>query len=517
MGGVNHRPPLSCHFQASWVLAPTMAVYYMNEIHYFSITELARAYRDRSLSPVEVCRTLLDRIQQIDPVLKAFIRLTPERALAEAERAEQAWRSGDDPGPLCGIPYAVKDLFDVRDFPTTAGTSLLEHHRAEGDAWAVRRLAAAGMVLIGKTHTVQFAYGGVGINHDLGTPHNPWKREPYVPGGSSSGSAVAVSTGLVPAALGTDTAGSVRIPASLCGLVGLKTTFGRIGRTGVYPLSFHLDSIGPLTRTVEEAALITQGLLGTDPRDEATRWAPAADLLTDLSHEIRGLRLGLAESIFFDQSDPPIEGAVREAARVFQSLGAPVEPFELPEAAEILTDRNAALFTAAEACVVNRDFLDRDFEALDPVVANRMIGGRKLPATDYIATWRQWLSCRERALQRLGNLDALLVPTTCLPALPLFEVDRTWETYQAFNAAYLRNTFIGSVLQWCGISLPCGFTDQGLPIGLMIYGRPFQEALILRLARAYERATVWHKRRPDLSWAAGEDGRWKKEDGSEQP
>jgi aspartyl-tRNA(Asn)/glutamyl-tRNA(Gln) amidotransferase subunit A len=478
----------------------------MNEIPYFSLTELARAYRDRSLSPVEVYRTLLDRIQQIDPVLKAFIRLTPERALAEAERAEQAWRSGDDPGPLCGIPYAVKDLFDVRDFPTIAGTRLLEHHRAEGDAWAVRRLAAAGMILIGKTHTVQFAYGGVGINHDLGTPRNPWKQEPYVPGGSSSGSAVAVSAGLVPAALGTDTAGSVRIPASLCGLVGLKTTFGRIGRTGVYPLSFHLDSIGPLTRTVEDAALITQGLLGIDPRDEATRWAPPADLLTDLSNEIRGLRLGLAQPVFFDQADPQIEGAVREAARVFQSLGAPVEPFELPEAAEILADRNAALFTAAEACVVNRDFLDRHFEALDPVVAQRMIGGRNLPATDYITTWRQWLSLRERVLHRLEGIEALIVPTTPITALSLAEADQTAETYRTCNAVYLRNTFIGSVLGWCAISIPCGFTDQGLPIGLMIYSRPFQEALILRLSRAYEQATVWHKRRPDLSWAALEEG-----------
>jgi aspartyl-tRNA(Asn)/glutamyl-tRNA(Gln) amidotransferase subunit A len=483
-----------------------MAVYCMNEIPYFSITELGRAYRDRSQSPVEVCRILLDRIQQIDPVLKAFIRLTPERALAEAEQAQRVLRSGNNPGPLCGIPYAVKDLFDVRDFPTTAGTSLLKQHRAEGDAWAVSRLAAAGMILIGKTHTVQFAYGGVGINHDLGTPRNPWKREPYVPGGSSSGSAVAVSAGLVPAALGTDTAGSVRIPASLCGLVGLKTTFGRIGRTGVYPLSFHLDSVGPLTRTVADAALITQGLLGIDPRDEPTRWAPPADLLSNLSDDIRGLRLGLVEPVFFDQADPQIERAVRAAARVFQTLGAQVEPFELPEAAEILADRNAALVTAAEACVVNRDFLDRHFEALDPVVANRMIGGRKLPAADYSATWRHWLSLREQALKRLGNLDALLVPTTRLPALPLIEVDRTWETYQAFNAAYLRNTFIGSVLQWCGISLPCGFTDQGLPIGLLLYGRPFQEALILRLARAYEQETVWHKRRPDLSWAALEEG-----------
>lgn len=473
-----------------------------SSIPYFSITDLARSYRNRSLGPVEVTRTLLERIERLNPSLRAFILLTPERALAEAELAEAAFRSGTDPGSLCGIPYAVKDLFDVRDLPTTAGTRLRHGQRSKEDAWAVRRLAAAGMILIGKTHTVQFAYGGVGINHDLGTPHNPWKREAHVPGGSSSGSAAAVSAGLVPAALGTDTAGSVRIPAALCGLVGLKTTFGRVGRTGVYPLSFHLDSIGPLARTVEDAALIGQALQGLDPQDEATQAAPAADRLTDLPAEIRGLRLGLAETVFFDRTDPQIERAVRESARIFRSLGAPVDSIEIPEAAEILADPNSALFTAAEACVVNQAFLDHHFEELDPVVAQRMIGGRKLPAIDYIATWRQWLSLREKVLHRLEGIAALIVPTTPLPALPLAEADRSAETYRTCNAAYLRNTFVGSVLGWCALSLPCGFTDQGLPIGLMIYGRPFQEALVLRLARAYEQATVWHERHPDLSWVA---------------
>ncbi|MCU0578284.1 MAG: amidase [Desulfobacterota bacterium] len=483
-------------------------------IPYLSITDLARAYRDRSLSPVEVTRALLNRIEKIDPALKAFIRLTPERALTEAEQAEAAFRSATDPGPLCGIPYAVKDLFDLRDLPTTAGTRLRNGHRAEEDAWAVRRLAAAGMIVIGKTHTVQFAYGGVGINHDLGTPHNPWKREPYVPGGSSSGSAVAVSAGLVPAALGTDTAGSVRIPAALCGLVGLKTTFGRIGRTGVYPLSSHLDSIGPLTRTVADAALIAQALQGPDPQDEATQATPAADHLNDLPADIQGLRLGLAETVFFDQTDPQIEKPLRESARVFRSLGAQVNSIEIPEAAAILDNRNAALFTAAEACEVNRTFLDNHFEELDPVVAQRMIAGRKLTATEFIATWRQWLSLRARVLHRLAGIEALIVPTTPIPALPLAEADRSPETYRTCNAAYLRNTFVGSVLGWCALSIPCGFTGQGLPIGLMIYGRPFQEALLLRLARAYERATVWHERRPDLSWAALEEGSGKMDDGS---
>lgn len=471
-----------------------------SSLPYLSISELARGYRNRSLSPVEVTRTLLGRIQKIDPQLKAFIRLTPERALQEAKKAEQAFFRGDDPGPLGGIPYAAKDLFDVQGLPTTAGTRLLEGHRAARDSQAVRRLTLAGMVLIGKTRTVQFAYGGVGINHDQGTPLNPWQQRPHVPGGSSSGSAVAVAAGMVPAALGTDTTGSIRVPASLCGLVGLKTTFGSIGRTGVYPLSFHLDSIGPLTRSVEDAAIICQALLGFDPQDESTLKAPARDLTGDLKKSPQGLRLGLAETVFFDQADPGVEAAVRGTARVFQDLGAEVLSLELPEAAEILANRNAALFSAAEACTVNAFFLDQHRDALDPIVAGRMLGGRKLPATDFIHTWQQWRSLRQRALERLSGIDALIVPTTIIPAAPLEEVDRSIDTYNVYNGQYLRNTFIGSVLNWCGISLPCGFTDQGLPLGLMIYGKPFQEATILRLAYAYEQATAWHLRRPDLSW-----------------
>ena len=210
-------------------------------IHYLTISDLTRRYRDHSLSPVEVTRHLLQRIQEFDPRLRSFLHLTPERALEEARQAEKAWLKREEPGPLCGIPYAVKDLFDVRGVPTTAGTRVRKDAVARGDSWAVQRLKRAGMVLLGKTQTVQFAYGGVGINHDQGTPLNPWKRIPHVPGGSSSGSAVAVASGLVPAALGTDTGGSARIPASLCGIVGLKTTVGRVGRSGVYPLSFRLD------------------------------------------------------------------------------------------------------------------------------------------------------------------------------------------------------------------------------------------------------------------------------------
>ena len=242
-----------------------------------TIAALGAEMRSGAASPVQVAEATLARIAALDKRLHAFIGMTGERALAEARAAEILLRGGHDLGPLHGIPYAVKDLYDVAGQPTTAGTRLLGGNVAARDCAAVRRLAAAGMVLVGKTHTVQFAFGGVGINHDHGTPHNPWHATPHAPGGSSSGSGVAVGAGLVPMALGSDTGGSVRIPAALCGTVGLKTTVGRISRAGVYPLSWTLDSVGPLARSVEDAALVHQVAPGRGPRrrDDCRR-RPAA-------------------------------------------------------------------------------------------------------------------------------------------------------------------------------------------------------------------------------------------------
>jgi aspartyl-tRNA(Asn)/glutamyl-tRNA(Gln) amidotransferase subunit A len=299
----------------------------------------------------------------------------------------------------------------------------------------------------------------------------------------------------------------VRLPASLCGTVGLKTTVGRVSRAGVYPLSFTLDSVGPLTRTVEDAALVYQALQGPDPRDETTEGILPDDVLGRLDEGVRGLRLGLAETLFFDDLDPEVERAVRESAGVLRSLGAQVESLEVPEAREAMSEQKRAFAIAAEACVYNARFLDRHFDELDPVVAHRMIGGRQLSAPDYFALHRQWAGLRRRLRTRLADVDALLVPATPLPAKPLAEVDKTPEAYGQYNARYLRNTAVGNILNLCGVSLPCGFTREGLPIGLMVYGKAFEEAMVLRVARAYERATDWHRRQPDLRWAGDGSGR----------
>ena len=469
---------------------------------FLPITELAARIRSGALSPVQLTEALLGRIDELDGALHAFITVARDRALAEARAAETALRGGQDLGPLHGIPYAAKDLFDVKGLPTTAGTRLLAGNLAAADCAVVRRLAGAGMVLLGKTYTVQFAFGAVGINHDHGTPHNPWHPTPHAPGGSSSGTAVAVAAGLVPMGLGSDTGGSVRIPAALCGTVGLKTTIGRVSRAGVYPLSWTLDSVGPLARSVEDAALVYQALQGVDLADPTTLGVAPHDALRDLKAGVTGLRLAFGETLFFDDVEAEVAAAVREAGRVLASLGAHVGSVAVPEAAEAMAEQRRAMMIGAEACTVNARFLDEHFDALDPVVSHRMMTGRRLAATDYFTLLRQWAALRERIVATLRDVDALLVPTTPLAARPLDVIDASKESYGEYNTRYLRNTAVGNILNLCAVSLPCGFTREGLPIGLMIYVKPFQEDVALRVAYAYEQATAWRARQPDLAWAA---------------
>jgi aspartyl-tRNA(Asn)/glutamyl-tRNA(Gln) amidotransferase subunit A len=467
----------------------------MDEFPFLTLTQLIAALQTGEVTPWELTHRHLAHLERFNDRLKAFLLITKERAQIEAE---EVFQPGGPSGLLQGIPYAVKDLFDVEGVPTTAGSRLLSTNIALKDSAAVQRFSKAGMILLGKTHTVQFAFSGVGINHDQGTPLNPWMSSPYVPGGSSSGSAVAVASGMVPVALGTDTGGSVRIPAALCGVVGLKTTVGRISRSGVYPLSWTLDSIGVLTRTVEDAALAYRILQGSDPADPVTLNVPFPDKLNRLKAGLQGLRLAFGETVFFDEVDPEVAQAVRETAPVFQSLGARVSRMELPEVAEAQASPKRALMIAAEACVTNERLLNEHLKELDPVVAERMIAGRTLSAPEYLMELHRWKDLRRRIMHTLKDIDALLVPTAMIPAKPLNEVEASAEAYRRFNAKYLRNTSLGNILNLCAVSLPCGFTREGLPIGLMIYAKPFQEELALQIAYAYEQATPWHTYHPPL-------------------
>ena len=469
-------------------------------LHFKSIIELAGEFRSGSLSPLELTEHLLDRIEKYEGTLNAFCMVTRDRAIAEAKAAEAAFEGGRDLGPLQGVPYVAKDLYDVKGFPTKAGTDLLKGNKAPADSAAVRKLSEAGMVLLGKTNTVQFAYGGVGINHEHGTPHNPWHPTPHVPGGSSSGTAVAVASGMTPMGLGSDTGGSVRLPASLCGTAGLKTTVGRISRAGVFPLSWTLDSVGPLTRTVEDAAVVYQALQGPDPEDDSTMGIDPHNVLKGLKDGVKGMRIAFGETVFFDGIDAEVEKAVREAGKVFESLGAHVGSIEAPEARQALEEEKRALMIAAEAYVANKNWIDNHFDELDPIVAVRMRPGKDLPAADYIAIRAKWDRLRKQLLHTLRDVEALIVPTNVIPPLETAIVDADMDTYAGYNAKYLQNTSLGNILNLCAAAVPCGFTAKGLPIGLMIYAKPFQEDVALRAAYAFEQATQWHQKHPDLSW-----------------
>jgi aspartyl-tRNA(Asn)/glutamyl-tRNA(Gln) amidotransferase subunit A len=461
-----------------------------------TLTETAESIRSGKRSPVEIVTYYLSRIKALEGSLGAFRLTRPDQALLEASAAARQIAAGNHLGPLHGIPFAVKDLFDVQGLPTTAGTHLLENNIPTRDSRAVSALRKAGMILTGKTNTVQFAYSGVGINHDQGTPVNPWGTEPCIPGGSSSGSAVAVAAGMTPFALGTDTGGSVRIPAALCGVTGLKTTVGRISRSGVYPLSSTMDSVGVLCRFAEDAALVYQAMKGRDPGDEATLLQPAGDEPWKHQPGCRAMRMVVPEDVFWDDADPEVTGAVLEAVEIFKALGADVRPCRFPEAAEAVALNRNSLIIAAEAYCVNKTFIDDHFDELDPVVANRIVKGKDVKAADYLADTRAWRELRRSTAETLADAEVILVPTTPIPALPIQKVDADSETYSKWNVTYLRNTSVGNILDLCGLSIPCGFTSKGLPIGLMLYGRPFGENAVLRAGIAFQEATDWHLKLP---------------------
>ena len=467
-------------------------------LHFESLAALSRKIRAGELSPLRLTEAFLARIEKHERRLGSFRLICAERALDEARAAESAIAAGHDSGPLHGIPFAVKDLYDVEGLPTSAGCRLLENNVATEDATVVRRLLDAGMVLVGKTNTVQFAYGGAGINHDHGTPRNPWHQVPHLPGGSSSGSGVAVAAGLVPMALGSDTGGSVRIPAALCGITGLKTTVGQVSRAGVYPLSWSLDSVGPLTRSVEDAALVYTAIAGPDPGDDSTAATQPASVMSQLNTGIEDLRIAFAESVFFDDVDPEVDKLCRATRQAFESLGAQITsiPFKVAQQARDLNPRG--LIIAAEAYTLNQRLLEDHFSELDPVVAQRMIKGKQILAHEYLNTMLAWKRIRAEALETLRQVDAILCPATMVPSLPVDEVDRDIESYSDANLKYLRNTSIGNVLDLCGLSVPCGFTSGGLPVGLMIYAKSFDEATLLRVGHAYQQVTDWHLHTPDL-------------------
>jgi aspartyl-tRNA(Asn)/glutamyl-tRNA(Gln) amidotransferase subunit A len=467
----------------------------MNEIlPLLPLTELSRRLDRREITSRRIAEACLARIDVLDERLHAFVEVYREDALACADAADLERASRMTRGALHGLPIALKDLLHVKGRVTTAGSATWRGRVAYDTATAVERLVSAGMVALGKTHMVEFAFGGWGRNQPMGAPWNPWDLATHrVAGGSSSGSAVAVAAGLAPAAIGSDTGGSIRIPASLTGITGLKPTYGLISLAGVVPLATTLDSLGPLTRTVEDAAMITAALAGPDPRDPSTLAAPRIDFEGALSGEpdVRGMRIAaLPEDQFPSYILPDVVRARDEAVAVLRKLGAIVEQVRFPFDLDDLALRNGCII-AAEAWATHRAYIEDEALAIDPWVRRRTIGGKTISATEYIDV----LAERKRASAAFSawmrGRDALLTPTLPITALALDEVDEATSPLAHF-------TRLANYLTACALSLPGGVSSDGLPIGVQLIGAPFSEATLVRAGRAFQQATDWHLRHPDL-------------------
>src|SRR5438876_1783435 len=470
-----------------------------NDLAFMRLTELSELIRSSKVPPVEVTQNILERIAKLQPALNAYITVTRDVAMNSAQEAESEIQQKKWRGPLHGVPVAVKDLFDTAGIKTTAGSAVFKDRVPGQDAEVIRKLKAAGAVLVGKTNMHEFAFGGTSLVTYFGGVHNPWELG-HIAGGSSGGSAAAVAGGLCFGALGSDTAGSIRQPAAYCGIVGLKPTYGLVSTRGVIPLSWSLDHVGPMTRTVPDAALMLQALAGYDQEEITSRQFVVPNYTTALRGKTPQVRLGISREFFFESLDSEIETAVNEALGVLRKLAASTKEIALP--VNSITDRTVI---AAEAYAYHTDFVAKKPEQYQPPTLAQIRGGADIRTVDYIMAHRELSGLRRGIGQTFETVDAIVTPTT--PIAP--------PTIAAFDSAYrdpavpnsisdirrltLRNTSPFNKYGLPSISVPCGFTRNGLPIGLQISGPNGGEAAILQLAHAYEQATEWHKRRPAMA------------------
>ena len=451
-----------------------------------TIVELAPRLRRRELSPIDLTRACLDRIAKLNPELNAFITVCAESGLEEARSAEAEILRGEWRGPLHGIPIAIKDLIDTAGVPTTAASALYQSRIPSEDAEVVRRLRRAGAVILGKNNLHEFAYGGSSLVSFYGDVHNA-RNPAHIAGGSSGGSAAAVAAGLCCAAIGTDTAGSIREPAALCGCVGLKPTYGRVPARGVIPLSWSLDHVGPLTATVGDTALLLQAIAGYDALDVGSVDVPVADYVSALREDTKTLRVGILRAHFFDDLNDEVCASVEQALAVIGALVKEVREIR----SDLPADRTVQL---AEAFAFHAENVARTSDSYQPETLRRIRLGENISATEYIERRRELELERRRARDFFARVDLLVTPTTPIPAPAIADLKKDLAAMRPAELILLRNTRPFNVWGLPAISLPCGFTKAGLPIGLQIAGPPWREDLVLRLAGAYERATEWHQR-----------------------
>ena len=452
------------------------------------VHQLSQLLQSRKLSPVEVTDAYLTKIDRQDAKLHAFVEVYADDARLAARGAEAAIRSGHSVGPLHGVPIALKDLIEIEGKIVTGGSEAMTSNRATRTATLAKKLMAQGMIVLGKTHTVEFAMGGWGTNSLRGTPWNPWDlQRARTPGGSSSGSGVAVAAGLVPWAVGTDTGGSVRLPASWCGITGLKTTIGRISTYGVLPLSPSLDTPGPMARSVEDVALLYVAMQGNDPLDPLTSGLPYTDPMTIMQRGVRGVRIARMPETERQYASSDVLAAYDRSLSELEMLGAEIVEIKLPFLFADVAASNLRIM-AAESYALYHKLIDDEKAPLDPHVRPRIASGRTVTAQSYIEALRMRDVMKAQFSVALEGIDALLTPTTMTTALPLEDVDQ--------SKAPAHYTRFANYLNLCALALPNGIAPDGLPTSLQIVCRANDESMALRIGWAYQNSNDWHLRRP---------------------
>jgi aspartyl-tRNA(Asn)/glutamyl-tRNA(Gln) amidotransferase subunit A len=459
----------------------------------------AALIRTKQISSLELTEAYLSRIASLNPRVNAFITVTPDRARADARAADAAIARGEVTGPLHGVPYAPKDILATKGIPTTNGSKVTAKAVPEYESTITARLAQAGAVLVGKLNLLEFAMGS-GVVSGFGPARNPWDLD-YSPAGSSSGSAAALASHMVPLSIGTDTGGSIRGPATFCGVVGLKQTYGRVSRHGVTTLAWTLDHAGPMTRTVADAALMLQIIAGADHKDRTCAAETVPDYASALRGDLKGLRIGVPRRHFTEGAHADVDAAYRAALTTMASLGATTVDVDVPRA-QYATSAGW-IIAMAEAAQFHEKRLRETPQLFDPIVRERLDAARFYSATDYIKALRVRTLLMDDMASALTQCDVMAVPgNTALPNRlePPGVAGTDVKPGSKATAFRTGNTFIGNMTGLPALALPCGFSTGSptLPIGLLLYGKAFDELTLFRVGHAYEQATEWHKRRPAL-------------------
>lgn len=464
---------------------------------YLSIREAAEEIRSGLITPTELVAETLERIDALDGDLKAFVTVMRDQAYEDAERLEREQRTGLYRGQLHGIPVGVKDIIAVKNVRTTAGSKVLADYISQEDAMVVEQLRKNGAIIIGKTNTHEFAYGTY-------TPptRNPWNQA-HIPGGSSGGSAAAVAASMSLGAIGSDTGGSIRIPAACCGVTGLKPTYGRVSCYGVIPLSWTLDHVGPLGRSAEDCAVLFDAIAGYDPRDPNSVSGPPSRATTTLiggpegssTLSLQGLTLGVPQEAFVAPLDPEVRTAWRAALLVLKEEGAEVVDVELPRAT--MEVYRTIQMPEASLAHMQKGWLSEHRDDYTDLTLQRLLQGQQIPAVDYLHALHQRRIFSNSMRSVLQRVNALVLPTLPIPAIPIEQAHQEISidgVSENATVALLRLTMPFNLAGLPAVSLPCGFTASGLPIGLQVAGKPFEESTLLRIAHAYQQITDWHRR-----------------------